>query len=81
MQDMAEFSLAEIQKEDAVIYQCQYQGLEQPGTSEKSEPVKLVLTGEGTGESRWPWAVPTVLCSISSPPCTQTAASLSSAFP
>ena len=27
--------------------------------------MKLVVTGEGTGESRWPWADPTGLCSIS----------------
>uniref|UniRef100_A0A8V0XQY5 Ig-like domain-containing protein n=1 Tax=Gallus gallus TaxID=9031 RepID=A0A8V0XQY5_CHICK len=65
VQEMAEFSLAGIKQVDAVRYQCQYQGLEQPGTSEKSDPVELVVTGEGTGESRCPWAVPTGLCSIS----------------
>ena len=65
MQRMAEFSLAGIKQFDAVTYQCQYQGLEPAGTSEKSDPVELVVTGEGTGESRWPWAVPTGLCSIS----------------
>ena len=27
--------------------------------------MKLVVTGEGTEESRWPWADPTGLCSIS----------------
>ena len=64
-QDVAEFSLTGIKQEDAVGYQCQYQGLEQPGTSEKSDPVELLVTGEGTGESRWPWADPTGLCSIS----------------
>ena len=64
-QDVAEFSLTGIKQEDAVRYQCQYQGLEPAGTSEKSDPVELVVTGEGTGESRWPWAVPTGLCSIS----------------
>ena len=62
---MAEFSLAGIKQFDAVRYQCQYQGLAPTGTSEKSDPVKLVVTGEGTGESRWPWAVPAGLCSIS----------------
>ena len=62
---MAEFSLAGIKQEDAVRYQCQYQGLAPAGISEKSDPMKLVVTGEGTGESRWPWAVPTGLCSIS----------------
>eukprot|EP00076_Gallus_gallus_P036217 XP_025001755.1 immunoglobulin-like receptor CHIR-B6 [Gallus gallus] len=43
-QDMAEFSLTGIKQEDAVRYQCQYQGLEPAGISEKSEPVKLVVT-------------------------------------
>ena len=65
VQRMAEFSLAGIKQFDAVTYQCQYQGLAPAGTSEKSDPVKLVVTGEGTEESRWPWAVPTGLCSIS----------------
>ena len=64
-QDVAEFSLAGINKEDSGTYQCQYQGLEPAGTSQKSDPVELVVTGEGTGESRRPWAVPTGLCSIS----------------
>ena len=62
---MAEFSLAGIKKKDSGTYQCQYQGLEPAGTSEKSDPVKLVVTGEGTEESRWPWADPTGLCFIS----------------
>eukprot|EP00076_Gallus_gallus_P036241 XP_025001779.1 osteoclast-associated immunoglobulin-like receptor [Gallus gallus] len=44
VQDMAEFSLAEIKQADAVIYQCQYQGLAPARTSEKSDPVKLVVT-------------------------------------
>ena len=65
VQRMAEFSLAGIKQFDAVRYRCQYQGLEPSGTSQKSDPVKLVVTGEGTEESRWPWAVPTGLCSIS----------------
>eukprot|EP00076_Gallus_gallus_P036267 XP_025001805.1 immunoglobulin superfamily member 1-like [Gallus gallus] len=64
-QDVAEFSLAGIKKKDSGTYQCQYQGLEPAGTSQKSDPVKLLVTGEGTGESRWPWAVPTGLCFIS----------------
>ena len=64
-QDVAEFSLAGINKEDSGTYQCQYQGLAPAGTSEKSDPVKLLVTGEGTGESRWPWADSTGLCSIS----------------
>eukprot|EP00076_Gallus_gallus_P036293 XP_025001831.1 immunoglobulin superfamily member 1-like [Gallus gallus] len=41
---MAEFSLTSIKQEAAVIYQCQYQGLEPAGTSQKSDPVKLVMT-------------------------------------
>ncbi|XP_046760818.1 immunoglobulin superfamily member 1-like [Gallus gallus] len=44
VQDMAEFSLAGIKQADAVRYQCQYQGLEPAGTSEKSHPVELVVT-------------------------------------
>uniref|UniRef100_A0A8V0X2V0 Ig-like domain-containing protein n=1 Tax=Gallus gallus TaxID=9031 RepID=A0A8V0X2V0_CHICK len=44
VQDMAEFSLAGIKQADAVRYQCQYQGLEPAGTSEKSDPMELVVT-------------------------------------
>eukprot|EP00076_Gallus_gallus_P036347 XP_025001885.1 osteoclast-associated immunoglobulin-like receptor [Gallus gallus] len=44
VQDMAEFSLAEIKQADAVIYRCQYQGLAPAGISEKSDPVKLLVT-------------------------------------
>ena len=62
---MAEFSLAGIKKEDLGKYQCQYQGLQPAGRSNQSDPVELVVTGEDTGESRWPWADPTGLCSIS----------------
>uniref|UniRef100_A0A669Q6R0 Ig-like domain-containing protein n=1 Tax=Phasianus colchicus TaxID=9054 RepID=A0A669Q6R0_PHACC len=58
------FPLISVKKEDGVRYQCQYWVLEPPGTSEKSDTVELVVTGEGTGESRWPWAVPSELCSI-----------------
>nr|CAI53862.1 immunoglobulin-like receptor CHIR-B4 precursor [Gallus gallus] len=43
-QEMAEFSLTGIKQEDAVKYQCQYQGLEQPGTSNQSNPVELLVT-------------------------------------
>uniref|UniRef100_A0A8V0XKU8 Ig-like domain-containing protein n=1 Tax=Gallus gallus TaxID=9031 RepID=A0A8V0XKU8_CHICK len=46
VQDMAEFSLAGIKQADAVRYQCQYQGLAPAGTSEKSDPMELVVTGE-----------------------------------
>jgi len=65
VQDMAEFSLTSIKQEDAVRYQCQYQGLEPAGTSEKSDLVELLVTGEDTGESNRPSAVPTGLGSIS----------------
>ncbi|XP_046790007.1 immunoglobulin superfamily member 1 isoform X2 [Gallus gallus] len=44
VQRMAEFSLAGIKQFDAVRYRCQYQGLEPSGTSQKSDPVKLVVT-------------------------------------
>ena len=53
VQDMAEFPFISVKKKDAVGYQCQYWVLEPPETSEKSEPMELVVTGEGTGESRW----------------------------
>ncbi|XP_046790077.1 immunoglobulin superfamily member 1 isoform X3 [Gallus gallus] len=43
-QDVAEFSLAGIKKKDSGTYQCQYQGLAPAGISEKSDPVKLVVT-------------------------------------
>ncbi|XP_040512624.2 T-cell-interacting, activating receptor on myeloid cells protein 1 [Gallus gallus] len=44
VQDMAEFSLTSIKQEDAVIYQCQYQGLAPAGTSQKSDPMELLVT-------------------------------------
>ncbi|XP_031468010.1 LOW QUALITY PROTEIN: T-cell-interacting, activating receptor on myeloid cells protein 1-like, partial [Phasianus colchicus] len=44
VQDMAEFHLISVKKEDAVRYQCQYWVLEPPETLEKSEPVELVVT-------------------------------------
>ncbi|XP_040510217.1 osteoclast-associated immunoglobulin-like receptor isoform X4 [Gallus gallus] len=43
-QDVAEFSLAGINKEDSGTYQCQYQGLEPAGRSKQSDPVELVVT-------------------------------------
>ncbi|XP_031465333.1 osteoclast-associated immunoglobulin-like receptor, partial [Phasianus colchicus] len=44
VQDMAEFPLISVKKEDGVRYQCQYWVLEPPGTSEKSDTVELVVT-------------------------------------
>ncbi|XP_048789083.1 leukocyte immunoglobulin-like receptor subfamily B member 2 [Lagopus muta] len=43
-QDVAEFTLDGVQKEDAVKYQCQYRVSKPRGTSELSDPVELVLT-------------------------------------
>ncbi|XP_031467920.1 T-cell-interacting, activating receptor on myeloid cells protein 1-like, partial [Phasianus colchicus] len=44
VQDMAEFPLVSVKGEDAVRYQCLYSVHEPPETSEKSEPVELVVT-------------------------------------
>ncbi|XP_046790078.1 osteoclast-associated immunoglobulin-like receptor isoform X3 [Gallus gallus] len=44
VQNMAEFSLTSIKQEAAVIYQCQYQGLAPAGTSQKSDPMELLVT-------------------------------------
>eukprot|EP00076_Gallus_gallus_P036357 XP_025001895.1 alpha-1B-glycoprotein-like [Gallus gallus] len=63
-QDLAEFFLGHLKQEDAVKYWCQYDTIAPWGTSNKSDPVELVVTGEGTGESRWPWAVPARRCPI-----------------
>ncbi|XP_021238288.1 leukocyte immunoglobulin-like receptor subfamily A member 2, partial [Numida meleagris] len=43
-EDTAEFSLVKVRQEDAMKYQCQYRVLEPPGTSEKSDPMELVVT-------------------------------------
>ncbi|XP_048789084.1 leukocyte immunoglobulin-like receptor subfamily B member 2 [Lagopus muta] len=43
-QDVAEFTLDGVQKEDAVKYRCQYRVSKPRGTSELSDPVELVLT-------------------------------------
>ncbi|XP_010725663.2 T-cell-interacting, activating receptor on myeloid cells protein 1-like, partial [Meleagris gallopavo] len=53
-QDTAEFSFAVTKLEDAGTYQCRYQVSEPLWTSNKSEPVELVLTGEGTMDTSWP---------------------------
>ncbi|POI18598.1 hypothetical protein CIB84_017658, partial [Bambusicola thoracicus] len=44
VQRMAKFSLNGIKKEHAVSYQCRYKGLKPPGTSQKSDPVELLVT-------------------------------------
>ncbi|XP_040510320.1 immunoglobulin superfamily member 1-like [Gallus gallus] len=62
-QDMAEFFLVHLKQEDAVQYWCRYDTVAPWGTSNKSDPVQLVY-GEGTGESRWAWAVPARWCPI-----------------
>uniref|UniRef100_A0A669QNZ3 Ig-like domain-containing protein n=1 Tax=Phasianus colchicus TaxID=9054 RepID=A0A669QNZ3_PHACC len=61
VQDTAEFSFMSTNREHAGIYWCQYQV---PWSSEesKSDPVELVLTGEGTGDSRWLCLLPTGPC-------------------
>uniref|UniRef100_A0A669QHB2 Ig-like domain-containing protein n=1 Tax=Phasianus colchicus TaxID=9054 RepID=A0A669QHB2_PHACC len=46
------------------LYEEGNSGLKKQARMDMSEPVELVVTGEGTGESRWPWAVPSELCSI-----------------
>ena len=63
-QDMAEFFLVHLKQEDAVQYWCRYDRVAPWETSNKSDPVQLVVTGEGTGESRWAWAVPARRCPI-----------------
>uniref|UniRef100_A0A803XSQ5 Ig-like domain-containing protein n=1 Tax=Meleagris gallopavo TaxID=9103 RepID=A0A803XSQ5_MELGA len=47
--------------EHAGTYRCQYQVLKELKTSEKSDPVHLVLTGEYSGDSGWLCAVSTWL--------------------
>ena len=54
VQDVAEFTLFSVKKEDAVKYLCQYWVLEPLWTPEKSDAVELVVTGEATGDSDWP---------------------------
>ncbi|NXJ10588.1 LRB3B protein, partial [Odontophorus gujanensis] len=57
--DTSEFSFVITEMKHAVKYRCRYRALQPPGTSEKSDPVELVVTGEGTGDTTQPWAVPT----------------------
>ena len=53
-QDAAEFSLAVTNLEDAGTYQCRYQVSEPLWTSNQSDPVELLVTGEGTMDTGWP---------------------------
>ena len=53
----AEFSFIKTTWEHAGMYRCQYQVLVLFGMSETSDPVQLVLTGEGTGDGWWFWTV------------------------
>ena len=57
--DAVEFSFMTTSWEHAGMYRCQYHVSEPLGTSEKSDPVELVLTGEDTGDSKWLWLLPT----------------------
>ncbi|XP_021239311.1 platelet glycoprotein VI-like, partial [Numida meleagris] len=45
--DSVEFSLVVTNLEDAGTYQCRYQVSEPLWTSDESDPVELVVTGEG----------------------------------
>ncbi|XP_021239715.1 leukocyte immunoglobulin-like receptor subfamily A member 6 [Numida meleagris] len=66
-QDAAEFSFVSTSREHAGTYQCQYREPESAKISEQSDPVQLVLTGEGTGDSGWLWGLPTGPCSSAVP--------------
>ncbi|XP_021239242.1 T-cell-interacting, activating receptor on myeloid cells protein 1-like isoform X2 [Numida meleagris] len=61
-QDSAEFSFVSTNREHTGTYQCQYWVSESEEISEQSDPVQLVVTGEGTGDSRWFWVPPTEPC-------------------
>ena len=50
MQDVADFYIT-TKREHAGTYRCQYQVPKPLKTSEKSDPVELVVTGEDTGDS------------------------------
>uniref|UniRef100_A0A669QFM1 Ig-like domain-containing protein n=1 Tax=Phasianus colchicus TaxID=9054 RepID=A0A669QFM1_PHACC len=62
VQDTADFSFLNMYQEHAGRYFCQYQESWSAEDSEKSDPVELVLTGEGTGDSRWFCLLPTGPC-------------------
>jgi len=50
MQDVADFYIT-TKREHAGTYRCQYQVQKPLQTSEKSDPMELVVTGEDTGDS------------------------------
>ncbi|XP_021239562.1 platelet glycoprotein VI-like isoform X1 [Numida meleagris] len=50
-QDVVEFSFISTSRERAGTYRCQYHVSEPLGISEQSDPVELVLTGEGAGDN------------------------------
>ncbi|XP_021238302.1 leukocyte immunoglobulin-like receptor subfamily B member 5 isoform X2 [Numida meleagris] len=66
-QDAAEFSFVSTKQEHAGTYRCQYRVSESAEISEKSDPMELVVTGEGTGDSGWIWVLPTEPCPIAVP--------------
>ena len=80
-QVMAEFSLVCVKLEDAMKYWCQYRVLEPPGTSGKSDRVKLLLTSEGSGENGGPGLFPQGHVPLVSPLCTQITGTPHPAFP
>ncbi|XP_021238898.1 leukocyte immunoglobulin-like receptor subfamily B member 5 isoform X2 [Numida meleagris] len=61
-QDAAEFSFISTSREHAGTYRCQYREPESAKISEQSDPVQLVVTGEGTGDSGWLWGLPAGPC-------------------
>ncbi|XP_021239019.1 immunoglobulin superfamily member 1-like, partial [Numida meleagris] len=62
VQDVVEFTFVNTSREHAGRYQCQYRVPESEEISEKSDPVELVVTGEGTGDRKWLWGLPTEPC-------------------
>ena len=80
-QDTADFSFLNTNREHAGRYWCQYRLPWSAVDSEKSDPVELVLTGEGTGDSRWFCLLPTGPCPTAVPSLMQIADSPHPAFP
>uniref|UniRef100_A0A669QK49 Ig-like domain-containing protein n=1 Tax=Phasianus colchicus TaxID=9054 RepID=A0A669QK49_PHACC len=64
-QDTADFSFLSTYREHTGTYWCRYRVPWSAVESEKSDPVELVLTGEGTGDSRWLCLLPTGPCPTS----------------